>query len=144
MIRVNDKWDVPWQEGMTVDDVLQACDFTHHYVVVSINGAGFDFRVLAAECQHPEIETDLKRLALAHYDPCFQMLCQRGFRVGLDALARGFGLGGKTEGMDGSKAASDWFGAREDQERVLEYCEQDALLTLDVALNMESASVMRW
>ena len=39
MIRVNDKWDVAWQEGMTVDDLLQACDFTHHFVVVTINGA---------------------------------------------------------------------------------------------------------
>ena len=38
MIRVNDKWDVPWQEGMTVNEVLAACEFTHHYVVVSING----------------------------------------------------------------------------------------------------------
>lgn len=38
MIRVNDKWDVPWQPGMTVQDVLAACRFTHHYVAVSING----------------------------------------------------------------------------------------------------------
>ncbi|MBN1661601.1 MAG: sulfur carrier protein ThiS [Anaerolineae bacterium] len=38
MIRVNNKWDVDWREGMTVDDVLAACNFTHHYVVVSING----------------------------------------------------------------------------------------------------------
>jgi thiamine biosynthesis protein ThiS len=38
MIRVNDKWDVPWHEGMTVNEVLAACEFTHHYVVVSING----------------------------------------------------------------------------------------------------------
>lgn len=38
MIRVNDKWDVPWHEGMTVDDLLAACKFTLHYVAVSING----------------------------------------------------------------------------------------------------------
>jgi len=38
MVRVNDRWDVPWQVGMTVGDVLAACNFTHHYVVVSING----------------------------------------------------------------------------------------------------------
>lgn len=37
MIRVNDKWDVPWREGMTVTDVLAACGFTHRHVVVSIN-----------------------------------------------------------------------------------------------------------
>jgi len=38
MIRVNDKWDVPWQEGMIVRDVLAACNFTFHYVAVSLNG----------------------------------------------------------------------------------------------------------
>jgi thiamine biosynthesis protein ThiS len=38
MIRVNDKWDIPWQEGLTVDKVLEACGFTHHQIVVSING----------------------------------------------------------------------------------------------------------
>jgi sulfur carrier protein len=38
MIRVNDKWDIPWQAGLTVQDVLAACKFTHHYVAVSING----------------------------------------------------------------------------------------------------------
>ena len=38
MVRVNDKWDVPWHEGMTVGDVLAACNFTYHYVAVSING----------------------------------------------------------------------------------------------------------
>ncbi len=37
-IRVNDKWDVPWREGMTVRDVLTACEFTHHHIVVSVNG----------------------------------------------------------------------------------------------------------
>jgi len=38
MVRVNDRWDIPWHEGMTVGDVLAACGFTHHYVAVSING----------------------------------------------------------------------------------------------------------
>ena len=38
MIRVNDKWDVQWKEGMTVQGVLNACGFSHHYLVVSVNG----------------------------------------------------------------------------------------------------------
>jgi thiamine biosynthesis protein ThiS len=38
MIRVNDKWDVTWRDGMTVKQVLDACGFTHHAIVVSING----------------------------------------------------------------------------------------------------------
>lgn len=38
MIRVNDRWDIPWQSGMTVNDLLSACEFTHHYIVVTVNG----------------------------------------------------------------------------------------------------------
>jgi thiamine biosynthesis protein ThiS len=38
MIRVNDKWDVAWRDGMTVRDLLTACSFTHHAIVVSVNG----------------------------------------------------------------------------------------------------------
>ena len=38
MIRVNDKWEIPFEEEMTVADVLAACQFTHHYVMVTING----------------------------------------------------------------------------------------------------------
>jgi sulfur carrier protein len=38
MIRVNNKWDIPWQEGMTITSVLAACQFTHRHIVVSVNG----------------------------------------------------------------------------------------------------------
>ena len=38
MIRVNDKWDIPWREGMTVEDLLEACGFSHSHLVVSRNG----------------------------------------------------------------------------------------------------------
>ncbi len=38
MIRVNDKWDIPWQQGMTVERVLRACEFSHQHLVVSVNG----------------------------------------------------------------------------------------------------------
>ncbi len=38
MIRVNDKFDVEWQEGMTVDSILRICKFTFSMIVVSVNG----------------------------------------------------------------------------------------------------------
>ena len=38
MIRINDKWDIDWWQGMTIQDILDAREFTHHYIVVSING----------------------------------------------------------------------------------------------------------
>jgi thiamine biosynthesis protein ThiS len=38
MIRVNDKWDLAWKPGMTVQDVLIALNFTHPVLVVTVNG----------------------------------------------------------------------------------------------------------
>ena len=38
MIRVNDKWDISWNRGMTVKDLLESCGFSHQHLVVSVNG----------------------------------------------------------------------------------------------------------
>ena len=39
MIRINDgKFEVEWKEGMTIEDLLKACNFTYPMVVVSVNG----------------------------------------------------------------------------------------------------------
>jgi thiamine biosynthesis protein ThiS len=38
MVRVNDKWSIEWEPGMTVRDVLAACEFTHRHIVVSVDG----------------------------------------------------------------------------------------------------------
>lgn len=134
---------------MSADSIRRLAHFlvesaANGYKIVGINSLSFDLQVLAAECQDLVTFDNLRDLARNHYDPCFQMVCQRGFPVGLDAFAKGFGLQGKTEGMDGEKAAAIWSGSRDDQEAVLAYCEQDAKVTLDVALNIESASAMRW
>lgn len=38
MIRVNNKFDVEWREGMTVDSILEILKFTFPMIVVSVNG----------------------------------------------------------------------------------------------------------
>lgn len=38
MIRVNDKFDVEWQEGMTVNSLLTILKFTFPMIIVSVNG----------------------------------------------------------------------------------------------------------
>ena len=38
MIRVNDKFDVEWREGMTVNSLLEILKFTFPMIVVSVNG----------------------------------------------------------------------------------------------------------
>jgi thiamine biosynthesis protein ThiS len=38
MIRVNDKHELPWREGMTVSDVLEFMDYTYHRIIVKVDG----------------------------------------------------------------------------------------------------------
>jgi len=37
-MRVNDKFDVEWQEGMTVSSILEVLNFTFPMIIVSVNG----------------------------------------------------------------------------------------------------------
>ncbi len=38
MIRVNDKFDVEWEEGTTVASILEVLKFTFPMIIVSVNG----------------------------------------------------------------------------------------------------------
>ena len=38
MIRVNDKLDIEWHPGMTVRDMLKACNFTFPLINVTLDG----------------------------------------------------------------------------------------------------------
>jgi thiamine biosynthesis protein ThiS len=38
MIRVNNKHEVAWQEGVTVSDVLERMNYTSHRIIVKVNG----------------------------------------------------------------------------------------------------------
>lgn len=142
--------DGRYPEKMTPE---QVCDFAAYlvkcardgYSVASINGLGFDFRVLAKECQDLVTFDNLRELALAHYDPPFQMLCECGFMVGMKALAIGLRLSEqKSADMDGQKAVEMWTGSRADQDKVLEYVAQDARTTLTIVKAIESQNVISW
>jgi hypothetical protein len=125
-------------EAMEPNGVCALCEYlvqlhAEGYDLVTWNGMGFDFRVLLAEAQ-PSLEQydDLIDLAWNQIDPAFQMLCERGFMVGLDKLAQGMGLAGKTEGMSGALAPRMWKEGREAQNKILEYVAQDARATAEV------------
>ena len=38
MIRVNDKFDIEWEEGLTVTRLLEQLGFTFPLIIVSVNG----------------------------------------------------------------------------------------------------------
>ena len=113
-------------------------------IPITWNGLGFDFDILAEESFFDASKENCIYLAINHIDPGFQMVCERGFMVGLDAAAKGLNLSGKTEGMHGGLAPVMWKGGRETQDKVLEYVAQDARVTAEVYERIVEERALRW
>ena len=109
------------------------------YAIATWNGLQFDFDVLAEES---ELWDQCRELARRHVDMMFQVVCQLGHVLSLDAAAKGMGLRGKTEGMSGLLAPELW--ARGEYDQVLHYVEQDARCTLELAEACERSGRLRW
>ena len=112
------------------------------YTVITWNGLGFDFDVLAEESGMVD---ECKELALKHVDMMFQFFCMKGFPVGLDAVARGLGLGGKMAGMSGALAPILWASPNlKDRLKVLRYVHQDAVSTLEIFERASEVGRIDW
>jgi hypothetical protein len=109
------------------------------YTIVTWNGMGFDFDILAEESG---MLAECKRLAVEHVDMMFHVLCRLGYGVGLNAAAKGMNLAGKPEGMNGGIAPVLW--AERKREEVLHYVTQDVRTTLELANACEAQCAMRW
>lgn len=112
------------------------------YYIVAWNGIGFDFRVIAESRE--KLHGPCALMAMNSVDPFFQMLCEKGYGIGLNAAANGLGVEGKAEGMDGLAAIEMWKGGREEQEEVLEYVKRDALATARVYGKILAEGEVRW
>jgi hypothetical protein len=77
-------------------------------LIVTWNGLGFDFPVLARACRDDFYTRAVADLALRSCDLGFAMLCDRGYMIGLDTAAKALGLAGKLPGMDGKLAPLLW------------------------------------
>lgn len=97
------------------------------HTIVTWNGLGFDFRVLAEESG---LMRECKRLVMGHIDLMFHFFCLRGFAIGLKAAAEGLGVEGKLEGVSGAAAPKMW--ADGEHDKVLEYVGQDVRATMNV------------
>lgn len=115
--------------------------FVDGYAPLTWNGLGFDFDILAEESNKGWL---CSQLALYHYDMAFQMLCDKGYMIGMQAAALGLGLHGKSEGMHGDLAPVLWAKSRADQEGVLEYVKQDVQTTSEIALRIIETSRLSW
>ena len=108
------------------------------YDIVTHNGLGFDFDILAEESGRDD---DCRQLALNHIDMMFHFFCGKGFVIGLNAAAKSIGIS-KPADVDGSVAPQLW--KQGDYQTVLDYVAQDCRLTLDVALTSEKNKKITW
>jgi hypothetical protein len=109
------------------------------YTILTWNGLGFDFDILAEESGKITL---CRELAWDHMDMMFHIFCVKGFPLGLDTAAKGMGLQGKTQGMSGDKAPLYWSQGR--RQEVLEYLAQDVRTTLSLAQAVEDHHQLRW
>lgn len=109
------------------------------YTILTWNGLGFDFQILAEESG---MSQECQSLALGHVDMMFHVLCELGHPVALDAAAQAMGLPGKPEGMSGLLAPGMW--AEGKRQEVLDYVAQDARTTVDLATLCEQGGCFRW
>lgn len=123
---------------MQMVEVLNRMTTGGGYTILTWNGLGFDFDVLSEES---DLHDTCKELALNHIDMMFHFFASKGYPLGLDAAAKGMGLPGKPEGMDGAKAPVLW---PEDPHRVLSYCSLDVRNTLALAQAVDNAGYLGW
>jgi len=109
------------------------------YTILTWNGLGFDFRILAEESG---LSKECCDLAVEHVDMMFHVLCRLGFGVALGSAAKGLGVGIKPAGVSGSLIPQLWNEGR--QEEVLQYVANDAKLTLAVAEACEKRGHLCW
>ena len=109
------------------------------YTILTWNGLGFDFDILAEESG---MYYQCAELALNHIDLMFHFFCEKGYPLGLDAASKGMGLSGKPEGMDGAKAPVLW--AQQEYHTVLDYVTWDVKNTLALALLIEDKGYLEW
>ena len=128
-----------------IGNLIEYLDFMNElgYTILSWNGLSFDFAVLAAKASKYH-EQKCKELAMKHTDMMFHFFCEKGYWVGLNAVAKGLELSGKTEGMSGAQAPELWMGTMLDRLKVLNYVDKDSITTLEVCLKAEEQGYFEW
>ena len=109
------------------------------YTIVTWNGLGFDFDVLAEESK---AKFSCAGLARNHVDMMFHVYVSKGYPISLQAATQGMGIEGKTEGVSGENAPDMWLNG--DYQKVLEYVMQDAKITAELAKTCERQQKLKW
>ena len=109
------------------------------YQIVTWNGLGFDFPVIAQESGRLQ---EVQQMAMRSIDMMFHLHCVKGFPLSLKAASTGTGTAQKMDGIDGSKAVEYWESGLRDV--VLSYCGQDAFATWDLARVTDQEGKLGW
>jgi hypothetical protein len=109
------------------------------YRILTWNGLGFDFDVLAEESS---AAAQCKQCALNHVDMMFHAFCLLGYPMAMEKAAQGMGLPGKPAGVSGVKAPGLW--ACGQFKVVLDYVAQDVRIALSVAQAVEQRGRLDW
>ena len=122
------------------DIVRRLAEFVDEgYTLLTWNGLGLDFNILAEESGNI---AECRQLALAHVDMMFHVFCDRGYPVALDKAAQALGIPGKPPGMSGLLAPRLW--AQGKYQDVLDYVAQDVRIALGIALKCEERRKFEW
>lgn len=138
----------PFDAGFLLGNLLEL--ESQGYSILTWNGLSFDFRVLAEQSDRL---FECKRMAMEHYDLMFQVLCVKGFPLGLNKAAIGAGLEGKKHEvvlksgevltkMDGARAPELW--QKGEGHAVLEYLHDDVEQLWKLATVIETKKSISW
>lgn len=138
------------QVGFMINDLVGMVD--KGYKILTVNGAGFDFRVVAEEASGNDFKI-ITGMAMTHIDLCFMVVAKRGHYLGLDAMAAGLGVKGKLHDvrlndgslitdMSGAKAPEIWQAGERDA--VLAYLKDDTRSTLQVGEVIQAVGMIQW
>jgi len=121
----------------------------HGFTIVTWNGLGFDFRLLALETG---LVASCSELARNSIDMMFQVVCVNGYMLSLDRALAGMGLQSKIHAVrmnDGREAPISGRDAPRlwqagEYRAVMEYCAGDVRQTLALARECERRGRLSW
>ena len=129
---------------MTREDVSSLIDHFQEITrqgvtIVTWNGLGFDWQVLAEESGRQQ---ECRQLALQHVDMMYHFFCHKGFPLALSTACQGMAVGEKQEGVTGLAAPHMW--AAGQRQEVIDYCVQDAVITMKLASACAERGRLYW
>lgn len=122
--------------GLHEDTAEALRDLLCRHTVVTHNGVGFDFRILANHLRRAAPQDIDKRRALVRccadsYDLCLDHFTSVGYPASMQSFLVGCGLGTKT--WSGAESAVQW---KDNIEKVVAYCTADTLALKRVACSV--------